>query len=88
MIHYLHTVVVRNMVLIILKENIGTMISKMLDRRDTIDLEDIHTFMKIKIDIDPQCMNRTGVSDEIMTGYIIVGIIIIDIVKNITYFTE
>ena len=77
-----------NTVLIVIEENTGTIISKMIGRRDTIALEDIHKFMRIKIDIDPQCMNRTGVSDEIMTGYIIVGIIIIDIVKNITYFTE
>ena len=88
MILYLLTVVGRNTVLIVIKENTGTIISNMIDRRDTIALEDIHIFMRIKIDIDPQCMNRTGVSDEIITGYIIVGIIIIDIVKNITYFTE
>ena len=88
MIHYLLTVVGLNTVLIVITENTGTIISKMIDRRDTIALEDIHIFMRIKIDIDPQCMNRTGVSDEIITGYIIVGIIIIDIVKNITYFTE
>ena len=78
----------RNTALIVIKENMGTILSNMIDRRDTIALEDIHKFMRIKIDIDPQCMNRTGVSDEIITGYIIVGIMIIDIVKNITYFTE